>query len=84
MGIEEIPKSYRYTCDRCGDDHLQVSAAGHYTDSRPLGWGRLKMNRGGSGDSSKSFEHLLCHECSGKMAEAISRMMAIANPTERA
>lgn len=89
MGIEEIPRSFKYTCDRCGTDHLQPNAGGRYTGSRPSGWVRLKINRGafdhlGTAVGDGSFELLLCQECSAKMAEAISRVMAIANPTERA
>lgn len=81
MGIREIPKSYEYTCDGCGKPHLQENASGHYTDSRPPHWARLKLARhaydGGDiavGDAS--IERLLCSSCAEKVASAINAAVA--------
>ncbi len=41
MAVQEIPKSYLYTCDACGATHTQEHAYGHYTDSTPPNWSKL-------------------------------------------
>jgi len=69
MGIREIPTSYEYTCDACAFKHIQENAHGHYGDSRPPHWTRLKIARTaydyqGNAVADSSFEKLLCPKCS--------------------
>ena len=42
--IKEIPKQFEYTCDRCGNNHIQENANGHYTNSCPPDWLSLRFN----------------------------------------
>jgi len=42
MTIKEIPRSYEYTCDKCGAKHNQENASGHYHNSTPPDWLSLK------------------------------------------
>jgi RNase P subunit RPR2 len=60
MTIEEIPKSYQYTCDRCGHVHIQTNASGHYSNSTPPHWATVKV----VGYDFKSIERLYCEKCS--------------------
>lgn len=46
MAIREVPRSFVYTCDGCGQEHTQAGADGHYTNSTPPLWGRLRINMG--------------------------------------
>lgn len=77
MAIREIPKQFEYTCDACGTKHLQENAGGHYTDSRPPHWTRLKIARTaydyqGSACADNSIERLLCPPCSDDIIGAIN------------
>lgn len=70
MSIREIPRAFEYTCDGCGAVHLQKNAAGHYTDSRPPHWIRLKIGQTAYDHQNvavadASVEHLFCEECAG-------------------
>jgi hypothetical protein len=51
MTIREIPRSFEYTCDGCGETHVQQNAHGHYHNSRPPEWAGLSLVR-----------QRLCHE----------------------
>lgn len=77
MGIQEIPRSFKYTCDVCGKVDLQENASGHYTDSRPPHWTRLKLARTAYGLNKQAFadasyERLLCSGCSEAIDLAIT------------
>lgn len=77
MGVEEVPRSFLYTCDGCGEKHEQKNAAGHYTDSRPPNWTRLKWQRDatdfqGAAVAYGSVERLLCLRCSEVIGDAIN------------
>lgn len=77
MGITEIPRSFIYTCDGCGEQHKQENAGGHYTDSRPPRWSRLTLARDahdfhGIAVADDSIKRLLCESCSTKVAQAIN------------
>lgn len=87
MTIREIPKSFEYTCDGCGALHVQENANGHYTDSRPPHWSRLKLSRTafdfqGSACADASVEKLLCEKCTERMVSAINRSLAAAPDKE--
>ena len=77
MAIEEIPRSFKYTCDKCGKVHIQENAAGYYTDSRPDHWSRLVLERtayawDGTAAADATVKLLLCQECTDKVALAIN------------
>lgn len=77
MTIREIPRSFLYVCDGCGTEHKQENASGHYFDSRPPHWTRLKLGRTaydyqGAACADGSIERLLCPDCSSKVANAIN------------
>lgn len=81
MGIKEIPRAFLYVCDGCGNEHMQENAGGHYTDSRPARWTRLKLARTaydyqGAACADGSIERLLCEECSAKVEAAINVALA--------
>lgn len=63
MAIREIPKSYEYTCDKCSYTHIQENASGHYTNSTPYGWSRLKWRV--ARDNEDETNLLLCMACTG-------------------
>jgi hypothetical protein len=81
MPIEEIPKSYRYTCDICGDTHIQPNANGHYTDSTPKWWSRLKFQPSNafSTDSVRHYDLLLCNNCTGAAALKLGQLIRQVN-----
>lgn len=73
MTVREIPKSYEYTCDVCGEVHVQQNASGHYTDSRPPKWARLTFAQdaedwSGSAVADGTVKLLLCSMCRMKAA----------------
>lgn len=75
MGITEIPRSFLYTCDGCGEEHKQENAGGHYTESRPPFWSNLIMRRSaydsGMAVADASIIKLLCVRCSDRVEYAI-------------
>ena len=80
MGIREIPKAYEYMCDSCGEMHKQENANGHYNDSRPPHWTRLKIARHaydfkGRSGADGSIERLLCPSCSERVYSAVNAAM---------
>lgn len=81
MSIVEVPKAYIYTCDACGKEHRQENAAGHYTDSRPSNWHRLKWSATaydyqGTACADDSFERLLCDGCGYIVKKSINSALA--------
>jgi hypothetical protein len=77
MAVREIPKSFEYTCDICGMEHLQENASGHYTDSRPPHWSRLTLARDaydyqGCAGADATVKLLLCEKCSERAVAAIN------------
>lgn len=77
MAIREIPKSYEYTCDFCGAKHLQENAGGHYPNSVPPEWMRLKIwsDLVMPAPEKMNFpEILLCTRCSHMVVEFIQSM----------
>lgn len=71
MPVEEIPRSFLYTCDNCAAAHRQRNAQGHYTESTPPKWSRLKIYRlayeGDVAIGSMSSERLLCDVCTSHL-----------------
>jgi putative lipase involved disintegration of autophagic bodies len=43
MGVQEIPKQYKYVCDICKKEHIQENANGHYWESTPEGWSSVRV-----------------------------------------
>ncbi len=76
MSVQEIPKSYRYTCDLCGANHVQEHANGHYTNSVPPDWMRLKILGNGKRWSypAEPLDKLLCESCGELTLKAIERV----------
>lgn len=77
MGIQEIRKSYIYTCDACGKEHIQKNAKGYYSDSRPPHWSRLVLNQDahdfqGAAVADGTIKRLLCEDCTPKVAAAVN------------
>lgn len=69
--IEEIPKSFKYSCDRCESYHIQENANGHYSNSCPGEWSYLTWSPQGIPILKVSYELdetgcklLLCKTCS--------------------
>ena len=69
MSIREIPKAYEYSCDRCGTTHLQENAGGHYTNSCPSKWGRIKWYS----SSADGYELLFCDGCTEELKDYIGK-----------
>lgn len=77
MGVREIPRAFKYTCDLCHAGHTQENASGHYTDSRPPHWSRLTVARHaydhqGSAVADATIVRLLCAGCSDRVMAAIN------------
>lgn len=77
MAVEEIPKSFRYTCDVCGETHTQENANGHYTNGTPPKWAKLVFKRDavdfqGYAVADGTVERLLCHSCNPAILDAIN------------
>jgi len=70
MTIREIPRSFLYVCDACGHEHRQENAQGHYTESVPPHWSRLRIR-----ESASDNEYLLCESCGIRTILAINRVM---------
>lgn len=69
MTVERF-NGFRYTCDACGEQHIQENAVQQYPDGMPQGWGKVKV--------SHQLETkyigkvwLLCTECTSKIVAAI-------------
>ena len=76
MPIREIPRSFEYTCDRCGKAHVQENANLQYANGRPPGWDNLTLTRCTLSDwADQTIKHLLCPPCSDLIAEAIDKAM---------
>lgn len=76
MAIREIPKSYHYTCDLCGAKHVQQNANGHYENSTPPDWMRLRVDSNGTRFSypAQPLDKLLCTSCGERTLSAIERV----------
>lgn len=76
MSVVEVPRSFKYTCDVCGDDHIQPNAAGHYTNGVPPYWSRLEfvVSAEFENDSVGDANLLLCNNCTGSAAAKIGRL----------
>lgn len=76
MTIKEVPKSYVYTCDLCGAEHVQENAGGHYSNSTPPDW--MKLMVGGNGRRwsypGEPINKLLCESCGERTLQAIERV----------
>jgi hypothetical protein len=77
MAIREVPRSYVYTCDGCGEEHTQENANGHYSNSRPSYWSKLKIEKDaydyqGAPVADGSVELLLCNKCTSAIIESIN------------
>lgn len=74
MPIKEIPKSYEYCCDKCAAAHIQQNAAGHYTNSTPPNWYRLRINSDyyrypvADGEPTR----LLCQKCGDALRKILN------------
>ena len=76
MTIREIPRAFLYTCDACDVEHRQENAQGHYTESVPPHWSRIRIRKGSSFEETfETFEHLLCDACGPRTIGAIDRVM---------
>jgi hypothetical protein len=69
MAIREIPKTFEYTCDRCGAIHNH-QGAGHYTNSTPDRWSKLKFQP--REREGWSRELLLCDSCTEQANSMLS------------
>lgn len=86
MSVREVPRSFLYECDACGEEHKQENPSGHYTDSRPPGWTTLKFAADvatGHVSEVRREEKLLCLECGRKVVEVIDRTLRQLNPRPR-
>lgn len=77
MGILEIPKSFEYTCDACGEKHVQKNASGHYTNSCPPHWAQLMLVQDaydyqGAAVADGTLKRLLCRKCTEIVSDAIN------------
>ena len=76
MTIREIPRTFLYSCDACEREHRQENASGHYTESVPPHWSRIRIREGSVVDETfKAFEYLLCESCALRTILAINRVM---------
>lgn len=76
MSIVEVPRSFKYTCDVCANEHTQENAGGHYTNSIPPYWSHLKfvVSVEAEGLSASNIDLLLCNNCTGAAAAKIHRL----------
>jgi hypothetical protein len=66
MAVEEIPKSFRYICDTCGNIHRQENANNAYPYNTPPRWATIGVHiNANKFDEDTGFERLLCDECFG-------------------
>jgi hypothetical protein len=70
MSIEEIPRSFKYVCDRCGQEHIQENAGGHYTESTPPEWSTFKFWLA-TPPRAWSASVLLCEACTKAFAAVL-------------
>lgn len=61
MTVREIPRSFVYACDSCGQEHVQDNAGGHYTGSRPVGWVGYVVRT--DDHPNHNDQRLLCETC---------------------
>jgi hypothetical protein len=76
--IREIPRAFVCIRDSCKTEHRQENAGGHYTDSRPPHWIRLKIARSahdyqGYACADASVERLLCDTCADRILGIINK-----------
>lgn len=82
MSIETIPQAFKYTCDLCGKEHLQVNASGHYSNSRPPHWATLIVAQDaydyqGSACADATIKRLLCDDCRPLIIAAINEVKPV-------
>jgi len=76
MTIREIPRSFLYTCDACLVEHRQENAQGHYTESVPSHWSRIRIRKGSDiGNTFDAYERLLCEACGPKVISIIDSII---------
>jgi hypothetical protein len=73
--IREIPKSFEYTCDRCGATHRQESAEGHYTESTPPEWLTIKTIHMSKKYNQNRLAVLLCTNCFDLFSEVMGTFL---------
>lgn len=78
MSIREIPRAFEYQCDVCGKMHIQENASGHYADSRPPHWARLKIAQTAydfqdAACADASVERLMCDNCGPALIKIINQ-----------
>ncbi len=79
MAVTEVPKSYIYTCDSCGETHTQENANGHYSNSRPSYWSNLIIEKDaydyqGAAVADGSVRLLLCNKCTSDIIDAVNEV----------
>lgn len=74
MTIREIPKCYEYKCDKCEVTHLQENASGHYGNSTPPQWYRLRINSDFYRYPAANEEpsRLLCRKCGDALRKVLN------------
>jgi hypothetical protein len=75
MIIEEIPRAFKYTCSRCGTEHIQRNASGHYTESTPPGWIKVRLVTRAADVAPKTQEVLICSLCAPDVGGAFDIML---------
>ena len=78
MTVETIPQAFRYICDICGHVHIQENATGHYTDSKPPHWYKLRIladadDWQGQVVAGHDIERLLCSTCGPIITAALNK-----------
>jgi hypothetical protein len=77
MAVQEIPRSFRYTCDICETTHIQEGAGGTYPNSTPPFWSRLQFVASPSFKEGSVQDHLLllCNNCTGAASAKIGQLI---------
>jgi hypothetical protein len=80
MTIREVPRSFEYTCDRCGETHVQQNAHGHYHNSRPPEWAGLSLVRDVHRNDIYTIpgdkeEALLCRDCMERAFDLVRKFL---------
>lgn len=72
--IKEIPRSFEYCCDKCKASHLQQNASGHYTNSTPPQWFRLRLHSDYYRYPVANEEptRLLCQKCGDSLRKLLN------------
>ena len=84
MAIREVPRSFVYQCDACGEEHVQENPTGHYTDSRPPQWTTLRFTTTDKLSELRRDEKLLCENCGTSVVNAIDRAIKLRSTTQEA